>query len=566
VTQSSNRDAHRFLRGKGFRLCAPRSGAKVSYEGPLPFRGKSVPIRLDIIDWDFKSRPEVRLLERPEALGGFRPHLGIGATLCYLDRESVFMDPYDPVGVVGRCLLEAESTLEEVAGDKRRIDLRGEFLVNWSALVQFPLMLWTEAEEGKRMLSFLNVDFPHREGLCVITDSVERTSSCLSKTGAKPGDAFEGSAVEFLTQEAPAIDPDSWPPRNLRDVLQWLDGWDTDLRRAFLGRLESLWSKDKTLLVALFCTPAGRFGFDFSIKYTNPAEKARLAKRAGDRRQRIITMNPQIRRFVVSDMSPAFLHGRNQPNRETLAGRNISIVGCGTVGGYLATFLARLGAGYGGGTLKIYETQSLMPENLGRHVLSMHDLFRNKADGVVDMLAREFPYIKARARKVDATEATDLFDGGLIIDATGLSAVSIAINRELISRLKKGEFSSAVLYSWVEGPGDAVRCLLVDSLKFMCHECLFNRQEGQPPRDRMPVSTREEAAGREYPGGCGSYMPFAVSAAATAAALTLDLARDWARGNPHPRLRSRRLDLKNTQGREDTSPKPLDACPACRPK
>ena len=114
--------------------------------------------------------------------------------------------------------------------------------------------------------------------------------------------------------------------------------------------------------------------------------------------------------------------------------------------------------------------------------------------------------------------------------------------------------------------GFRARCLLVDSLKFMCHECLFNRQEGQPPGDRLPVSTRKVAEGREYPGGCGSYMPFAVSAAAIAAALTLDLARDWARGNLHPRLRLRRLDLKHTQGRDDSSPKPLDTCPACRRK
>lgn len=564
MTHSSNRDVHRFLRGKGFRLSAPRSGARVSYEGTLPFRGKSVPIRLDIIDWEFKSRPEVRLLDRPEALRGFRPHLGVGATLCYLDRESVYMDPYDPVSVIGRCLLEAESTLEEIAGDKHRIDVRGEFLANWSGLVQFPLMLWAEAEQGKRMLSAVNVDFPHRDGLCVITDAVDRTSSCLSATGAKIGEIFEGSVVEFVTQRAPAIDPDNWPPRTLRDVMRWFDGWDKDLHRAFLGRLESLWSKNKSLLVALFCTPAGRFGFDFSVMYANPVEKAHWAKRAGDRRQRIITMNPPIRRFVVSDMSPSFLHGRNQPNRETLAGRNIAVVGCGTVGGYLATFLARLGAGYGGGALKIYETQILMPENLGRHVLSMHHLFRNKADGVVDMLTKEFPYIKARARKVDATEATDLFEANLIIDATGSSAVSSAVNREHVSRLKKGDSCPAVLYSWVEGPGDAARCLLVDSLKFMCHECLFTRQGGQPPRERMPVSTRDVASGREYPGGCGSYMPFAVSAAATAASLALDVARDWARGNPHPRLRSRRLDLKNTESRDDTSPKPLDTCPACR--
>lgn len=520
-------------------------------------------IRLDIYDWDFQRRPEIMILERPKALSGFRAHLGLGATLCYLDRESVHMDPYDPVSVVGWCLIKAEATLEEIAGDNPRIDFRDEFLAHWSASDVHPLLLWSASQDPKRTLPVLSVDFPHLKGWWVVTDDVERTSKTLTAAGSKVGATFADSAVEFVTDRIPSIDPDHWPPTRLKNVLEWLKGWDDKLYATFMGRLESRWTQDKKFLAALLDTPAGRFGFSFALDLLPAVELKRLARHPGDRRQRILKLNPMVSRFSVSDMSPAFMHGRNQSGRETLAAKNISIIGCGTVGGYLATFLARLGAGHEDGTIKIYEQEMLLPENLGRHVLSMRDLYRNKAEGVVEMLGREFPWIKAKARKVDATQSADLFDADLIIDASGSSAVSSALNRQHIAKMRDGN-SPAMVYVWVEGPGDASRCLLVDSLNHMCHECLYTREVGQALKDRFKVSTRDAATGREYPGGCGSYMPFAVSASVATAAMCLDMARDWARGNPHPRLRSRRHDLKNTQEQKDQSPPPLESCPACR--
>src|SRR5882672_7656140 len=101
----ARRGVHRFLRERNFRLVAPAPGAVTSYEGPLNFRGTDVASRIDVIDWGFKIQPQVRLLERPAALTGFRPHLGRSSTICYVDRESVYMDPYDPLRVIARCLL-----------------------------------------------------------------------------------------------------------------------------------------------------------------------------------------------------------------------------------------------------------------------------------------------------------------------------------------------------------------------------------------------------------------------------------------------------------------------------
>lgn len=562
--QDAQRAVHRDLQARGFTLLPPRPGAEVSYEGSLPFRGQSVRIGLDIFDWDFQRRPDVRLLERPPALSGFRPHLGAGASICYIEREAVFMDPYDPVGMIAACLKEAEGTLEEIAGNRQRVNYQDEFVAHWSSDTIFPLLLWSSLDLSKRSLSALTAKFAHlKVPTSVITDDASKTTDVLLTSGCNVTSATPDSVVELKTKKPPAIDPDHWPPLHLGNVLTWLDGWDGDLRKVFMGQLESQWTKDATDLVTLIDSPAGRFGFSFSLASMSSEDRKYYAKRPGDRRQRILKMDPPIKRFSLADMSPDFVHARNIMDGSTFAGKRISVIGCGTVGGYLSTFLARLGAGHGGGSLTLYDEQELWPENIGRHILSMRDLFRNKAEGVADLLRQELPWLKVLVRKVNATQVADLFETDLIIDVSGLSAVSSAVNRKHIERLKNGK-APAVLYGWVEGPGDASRCLLVDKLEFMCHECLYVREPGQPPQDRFTSSTRNPSEGRQYPGGCGSYMPFAVSASVATAAMCLDLARDWAQGNPHPRLRFQHHDLGHTHSQKNQSPLPLQSCPACR--
>src|SRR5438067_9728966 len=160
---SRRSDLHQRLRARGFELKGTLKSA-AAYEGRLNFRGGKVPVRIDIVDWDFVSAPEIRLLERPDALKGYRLHLGRGSLVCYLDRESVYMDPYDPAAVVERCLDEAAATLEEIAGGKHRVDLQDEFLAHWRESPAVPLMLWRESEPAKRMLACVPVDFKHYRG------------------------------------------------------------------------------------------------------------------------------------------------------------------------------------------------------------------------------------------------------------------------------------------------------------------------------------------------------------------------------------------------------------------
>jgi len=495
-------------------------------------------------------------------LQGFRPHLGHGKDLCYVDREAVLMDSYQPVQVIGACLQKAQETLEDIAGSQSRIDVQSEFLIHWQGTETVPLILWNK-DPAKRTLGSVQAGWREGAKTFTITDETARTSQLLAKLGISMGETAGDCVYELTTTRLPGFDPDAWPPETLKAVLAWLRSWDPLLEKSLLGKLESKWTVKRSILIVLLSGPSGQFGFHLEAKYLNANQRNRLAKDHGERRQFILRQNPKIIRFGIADLSPSFIHGRNQANNETLKGKHFAIVGCGTIGGYLATFLARLGAGFGGGTLKLYDTQELAAENLGRHVLSMRSLFRNKAIALRDHILSEFPHLNVVAFSKDATLARDLFDADLVIDATGSSAISSVLNAENVARLKVGKHS-AVLHVWVEGRGDAARTLLVDSSNHLCFECQYLRPVGQPVIDRFPLARNDRHSGRTYSDGCGSYMSFAVSAATTAAGLALDVTRDWVGNSPGARLRSQRLNKAETQSRKDSSPEPLESCPACR--
>jgi hypothetical protein len=68
-----------------------------------------------------------------------------------------------------------------------------------------------------------------------------------------------------------------------------------------------------------------------------------------------------------------YIAERNLPGGRTLAGLRIVLVGCGTIGGYLAEMLVKAGAGTARGQLTLVDMGSMEPNNLGRHRLgSLH--------------------------------------------------------------------------------------------------------------------------------------------------------------------------------------------------
>jgi molybdopterin/thiamine biosynthesis adenylyltransferase len=248
--------------------------------------------------------------------------------------------------------------------------------------------------------------------------------------------------------------------------------------------------------------------------------------------------------------------------KTTLIGKKIGLVGCGTIGGYLARLLVQSGAGCEA-TLHLYDTDALKPGNLGRHLLGFEDLGKPKAQAVAAYLGSFHPDVQVKPLALDATKdwaALERMD--LIIDATGEPNVSTVLNDLWIKSTRSGQ-DLALLHSWVFGNGVAGQSFLNLKDGHACYRCLKTGFDGQwrhnPLKD--PKSPLIQAPAR-----CGEagYVPFGVDAPVAAASLTLRAALDWAGGQPGQRLRTTIVD--HDAGREKApwaSPDALKDCSAC---
>ena len=106
------------------------------------------------------------------------------------------------------------------------------------------------------------------------------------------------------------------------------------------------------------------------------------------------TAQQRVERVVVNRVDAAWIHGRDHsPDQVGLNARKIAIVGCGAVGSEIAELLAKAGVG----ELMLIDGDDLKTANVGRHLLGVGYLGKNKAEGVATELQHRLPHLKIGA-------------------------------------------------------------------------------------------------------------------------------------------------------------------------
>ncbi|MCP1560159.1 hypothetical protein E4V01_01525 [Methylorubrum sp. Q1] len=277
----------------------------------------------------------------------------------------------------------------------------------------------------------------------------------------------------------------------------------------------------------------------------------------------VMERNPsstQLERFVGVRSDAGYLFSRNLGSMINLTDKRILLIGCGTIGGFLAQQLAQCGAGAGQGYLSLVDSDVLSTGNLGRHLLGVPYLGRNKAEACAEFLLEQLPplAIESYAGNVLTQKLSwDRYD--LVIDATGEEALSLALNEHAVQSRPS---SPPHLFVWLLGNGAIAQCLMTGEPERACLKCLKPELAG-PPRYRAlrPGSSLETISNL----GCGDaeYIPFPVSRSVAAAALACELTIDWVNGNAGNRFRSLTLDSRRAFQVQNGSPTYLNACPAC---
>lgn len=378
----------------------------------------------------------------------------------------------------------------------------------------------------------------------VVTDDEERTSKKLEALGWEVTD-FTVLTYRVKTIAKPRPLTERWPPHNVKDILSWQGALDANCRKKIEQRIQQGRIKKANGVLILVESPLMTYGFGVLYK-RNSAQKS-------DKKTRRKNLNYELEVLPMSvvRIDDRYLAERNIPGLATLAGKNIAIIGCGTIGGYLSEMLVKAGAGTSGGVLTLVDCEFLYPQNIGRHRLGFPSLFSNKATAMADELRRLAPGINIRALPVDVKKA-NLGELDLLIDATGEEALGHWLCEKYLEK-------THMLSVWIDGPGVAVRGLLHLNDSDACYRCLWHKNKsGELNSIHGPLPSVLAGHGCE-----GLYVPFSAAVSVQAASLGLEMALDWVNGTESPKLRTKVIDNSYTLATPDCNPFRSDSCSVC---
>lgn len=546
---------HDALLSQGFVRDYTKRGESF-YNGVIDKTGLSVPVSIEIHDFNFLSYPVIKIASHYDLPNRKLPHvLGTQRIVCYYAKGTVILDRYDPAGTVLQCLKKCEDVIRNAIRGKLDDDLADEFASYWStvnSLVDLPVN-----STGNARVKYIRFDTAKKAVPVLAKDNSWLWSRDIAKDKNDKGEF----ALIVQTDCALTINPNTvWPPVNVTEVDRWLS-WNDN---ALSGKLqEAIAKSDGTIAILAIRATNGLFLCRASVPVAYQTKEL-LTTRRDSLAKTLTTIGSKIsvERINSAPADSDYIFTRNLRGSSNLVGKRILLIGCGTIGSFLAQQLAQSGAGLGNGELTLVDPDVLYPANLGRHLLGAPYLYENKANACAEFIQLQLPPLNVRGVP-DYAQSIEISSGrfDLVIDATGEEAHSIALNHRAI---RERPTSPAVLFVWLEGNGAVAKSFLTSGSTHACLKCLKPKLT-QAPRHRTLKSETNIVFERNAACGEGSFIPFPVSRSVGAAGLACDHVLDWANGLQNNRFRSRTFDHAKAYNINDGSPKPSMQCPACGP-
>ncbi|MBV5284843.1 MAG: ThiF family adenylyltransferase [Methyloversatilis discipulorum] len=522
------------LHQRGFSYLRRDGLGWMRFAGELRLKAKHYPCELAVSP-GLDEFPRVWLTPVPPGRPELLPHLSANGYLCYLALGSVIFDFFDPIRQTMACLDRAEQVLEDILADKMIEDLAEEFSLIWGRD-------WCLLDVDERRPGSLNA-YTFGGKASIVTDDKARTQAKLEaiEIGLP---RVKLSVFRVYTKARPMPLQESWPPKTVQAFLKWQNTLDPACRKKIEQRLMEMFRAKAARVLVLIDSPQVKYGIEVNLKRDTAGTNNKLSLRE-------ILYRLPLNRISVCRIDDQYLAERNLPGSKTLARLKVGLVGCGTIGGYLAEMLVKAGAGTVGGKLTLVDMGSLEPGNLGRHRLGFSALIKKKAAAMCDELRRVAPGVDAVA-VVGDVKAANLGPLDLLIDATGEQGLTDWLTWKYADKVP-------FLSVWVEGSGLAVRALLKAKPEYACARCV-----SQPPlRERYRVFDVPPEVIMKGHGCEGLYVPFPAAASVQAAALAMEMVLAWLDGTDSPSFRTRVLDQSREANFKDCSPQRYEGCPAC---
>lgn len=160
-------------------------------------------------------------------------------------------------------------------------------------------------------------------------------------------------------------------------------------------------------------------------------------------------------------------------NSPMLLNKRILLIGCGSLGSYIAEEMIKSGCT----SMTIFDKDYYEPENICRHKLPFNYIHLNKSFGLSFYLNNYHPQINIISKEeffsTEHIETINNYD--LIISTIGSSDNQLLLNKQFVLNFT----NKPVLYVWLEGDGETSHALCSFNNKTGCYNCCFTNDEGK---------------------------------------------------------------------------------------
>jgi molybdopterin/thiamine biosynthesis adenylyltransferase/ubiquitin-protein ligase len=457
------------------------------------------------------SPPEIYISSNPEKWFCKTPHVEPNGKICII-AESAAIDSDAPIDLVRECLKGAVDILTIASED----EFRDEALVYWGL-------------QAKGYRAYCCASISDLGSKCVIVKSGNDLIIAENDHSAEEWYRnWKGSKVIFDLY-APCIVvrcqevfvPSNYPEscldvrvlieRYAPDVLAEFDEYICRGTRLF-GVVFLQSSKEGSILAGIVSYGQN---LDCKKEFIKGFRKEKAPTSLLINLARNYLNKQQVKRLRITRADSHWVHSRGGTGLD-LVDKTITLIGCGSLGGYVGHLLARAGIGH----LRLLDNDKLGWENVGRHLLGATKVGRSKSESLAEKLTQELPHLDVSSFNGDWREWIQTVEGKNSFLSSDIIISTVADWRcERPLNLTIKELGKNSIFAWLEPYGLAAHVLACGP-QGGCLECGMDSLGNFQSR----VFDFELGTLRKEPGGCAYYQEYGPTKIFPLASLIVDTA------------------------------------------
>lgn len=394
------------------------------YTGEIAVGEEKVWLSIDLGQGFPKTFPIISVVDGKR----FMPHSSSGGKLCLFDESSVMIKPDSPEQLLLDSYDRAIDILE-MNPETQKEEVFREFFAYWGNQSKAGFMLYTNLAAAETHEFHKYTVIGDKFNRLVVSNNIEESKALLvNHMGCTPSEAEKYKIpcyrIRLRSSSLPKMN-ESFTWKNIRSYI--LDNITGSQKRRFNQLLSE---KCSVVNMMLLLTIPSYYGDQYAciwIQHNSQKRKNALRNISDCKVDAVTTVR----------IDPQYLIVRGGAEKSIMQ-KSVLLIGCGSVGGFLADNLCQCGIG----TLDILDKDILTTDNIHRHVLGFDDAItrQNKADLLKKHLKSRFPYVDIDSLSFADRSAESLIKDpkrfshyDLIVSATGNPTLDLELNDVLHS-------------------------------------------------------------------------------------------------------------------------------------